>query len=203
MNAQQVIKEQAEIRLNELSFALLGVLLRQPCTGYDAVKALEKFRPVKISQVYPLLSDMEARGLLVSKEVVQKSRPNKKVYHTTDLARVVLRDWLDNPTDAPVQRDEFVSKAYSMWCGAPEQRKRLLEGRLAWLQSEIEFFDGRMRVLHSEYGELVDDPDTWQFCRNVLMARRLMLYHDEILWCHRTLARLESQTVGQKLEVET
>ena len=60
-----------DIRLNKLSYNILGVLVRQPTSGYDVVRALEKFRPVNISQVYPLLSEMETQGLLTSDEVVQ------------------------------------------------------------------------------------------------------------------------------------
>lgn len=184
----------ADIKINKLAYRLLGVLSRKPSTGYDIVKALEKFRPVQISQVYPLLTEMESLGLLTSKEVIQSGKPNKKIYQPTHLADEVIRGWIRSETAEPLQRDDFVAKVYSLWKGLPEERVQLIQQRLIWLESEVTYFTDCVHELHGLHGELVSDPNTWQFCRDVLMARRLVLYNEEILWCHRVLHKLKLNT---------
>ncbi|MCB1389455.1 MAG: helix-turn-helix transcriptional regulator [Rhodobacteraceae bacterium] len=179
-----------DIRLNKLSYNILGVLVRQPTSGYDVVRALEKFRPVNISQVYPLLSEMETQGLLTSDEVVQEGKPNKRVYSTTPLAHRVLRHWIDQPTEPPVLRDDFLSKVYSLWTCTPAEREKVVRDRIAFLEHETAHFRLQLRDLHAEFPDEASDPECWQFCRNVLMARRIQLYSDELLWCEGLLRKL-------------
>ncbi len=184
------MKKNTTIKINPLSYRLLGVLVRGPISGYDIAKALEKFRPVKISQVYPALSDMESKGLLVSEEIEQTGKPNKKIYYTTELADEALRTWISDATEEPSVRDDFLAKFYALWKAFPDQRQQLLDERLAWLNSEIIFFEASLRKLHVDHGDLTDDPACWQFCRSNLFHRRLVLYREEVLWCHRILNKL-------------
>lgn len=178
------------VRLNKLSFSVLGVLARQPNSGYDVVKALERLRPVKISQVYPLLAEMEAAGILRAEEIVQDGKPNKKIYTLTDLGHQVMRAWIASETEVPVIRDDFVSKVFSMWMSPAADRAALIADRITWLNSEIAFFEARLQELHVEFGTAAEDPDQWMFCRNMLYRRRLVLYREELLWCERVRAEL-------------
>lgn len=181
----------AQIRINRLGYTLLGVVLREPTSGYEVVKALEKFRPVNVSQVYPLLAEMEEKGLLESEEIRQEGKPDKKVYRATPLARAVVQDWIDGPTQEAVIRDDFTGKVYSFWTAGPEAKRRLIHERIEWLDREIRFFADHLSSLHKTFGTTVDDPGQWPFSRDILMRRRLALYHEERLWCHRVLERLD------------
>ena len=180
-----------DYQLNRLSYNILGVLLREPKSGYEIVSALEKFRPVNISQVYPLLASMEEKGLLTSVVIVQIGRPDKRIYNPTPRATEVLRDWIAEPTDEPVLRDDFLSKVYSFWICDTAQKRAVIEERIAWLDSEIAFFSECIDVLHAQHRPDVHDPDKWPFCREILMQRRLVIYREERLWCLRVLSRLD------------
>lgn len=182
----------AGLKLNKLCYNILGVLIREPCSGYDVVRALEKFRPVNISQVYPLLAEMEAKGLMSSVEVVQEGKPNKRIYRPNDLARRVLQHWIAQPTEDPVLRDDFLVKMYSLWACPDAQRRDVLRARIARLEGEIDYFRERLRELHRAYPEQTLDPDSWQFCRDVLMQRRIRLYSEEVLWCEGVLRKLDN-----------
>jgi len=188
----RIDRQIAGLKLNKLCFNILGVLLREPCSGYDVVRALEKFRPVNISQVYPQLAEMEAKGLLTSVEVVQEGKPNKRIYRPNALAHRALQHWIAQPTEDPVLRDDFLVKMYSLWACPDAQRRDVLLARIARLEGEIDFFRERLRELHRTYPKQTLDPDSWQFCRDVLMQRRIRLYSEEVLWCHGVLHKLEA-----------
>lgn len=181
----------SEFKINKLGYRILGVIARAPQSGYDIVKALIKFRRVNISQVYPIVTEMEAHGMLRCEEVVQSGKPNKKVYHLLQPGRALLQDWIAGPTDPPEPRDEFVAKVFSLWTARPQDRARLIHERLGQLDTEMAYFSGKLDALHSEHSDSTQDPETWQFCRNILMQRRMALYRDEIQWCHEVLRKLE------------
>lgn len=187
----ETLRAATDIRINRLSYRLLGVLLREPTSGYEVVKALEKFRPVNISQVYPALSGMEEKGLLISEEIVQEGKPNKKIYHATPLAHEVVRQWIDSPSHETVVHDDFIAKVFSFWTAGTDAKRALIMERIEYLDSEITYFGEKLTDLHLEYGDAVLDPEHWPFSRDILMRRRLALYHEERLWCHRILERLD------------
>ena len=89
-------------KLNTLCYQILGVLLRQPRSGYDIVKQLENIRPVKTSQVYPTLARLEKDGLVVSIDVAQEGRPNKRVYSPTEAGKQELTQWIGQEPEPPV-----------------------------------------------------------------------------------------------------
>lgn len=179
------------LKINKLGYRILGVLARAPQSGYDIVKALVRFRPVNISQVYPILTEMEAAGLLSAQEVVQSGKPNKKIYRLMPQAEELLREWIKSPTAPPEPRDEFVAKLYSLWKLPAHERAALLHTRLAWLHSEVAYFSEQLEALQALHGAASADPENWQFCRHILMTRRVALYREDIQWCHDVLRALE------------
>lgn len=178
-------------KINKLGFRVLGVIARAPQSGYDIVKSLIKFRPVNVSQIYPIVAEMELQGLLRSEEIVQSGKPNKKVYHLLEPGRAALQGWIASPTAPPEPRDEFVAKVFSLWAAQPQDRESLIRKRVLQIEGEITFFRDKLDELSADYGDLSDDPETWQFCRRILMERRLVLYRNEIQWCHEALRKLE------------
>jgi len=81
-----------------LKFGLLGFLSNQEMSGYDLEKMFNQsigfFWNAKISQVYRDLRTMEKSGWVESNEVIQKGKPNKKVFKITDQGRQELDNWL-------------------------------------------------------------------------------------------------------------
>ncbi len=103
-----------------LQYGLLGLLTYQDATGYDLSKlfrgSLNFFWHAQNSQIYRELGRLEERGLVVSRNVIQSDRPNKKVYSITDLGRKEFSDWLseakveiENPHIAMLMRVFFGS----------------------------------------------------------------------------------------------
>jgi len=67
-------------------------------SGYDLEKLFSKsigfFWHAQISQVYRDLKSMEKSGWVEAKEVIQTSKPNKKIFNITDQGQKALEDWL-------------------------------------------------------------------------------------------------------------
>ncbi|WP_323037596.1 PadR family transcriptional regulator [Pararhodobacter sp.] len=180
------------IRLNPLSYQILGVIARSPSSGYDVMKTLHRLRPVKISQIYKALSTMEAVHLVASQEVIQHGKPNKRVFELTNAGCETLNAWIASPTTPPVLNDSFVSKTFSLWHAPQADRLRLVAERIGWLKAEIAYFQEMQADLHETAAERHLDPDRWEFSRDILVRRHLALHREDLLWCqrlHKTLSR--------------
>jgi DNA-binding PadR family transcriptional regulator len=102
-----------------LEHALLGMIAEAPkTTGYDLVKLFElsvsHFWHAHQGQIYPTLDRMEQAGWIVSRTVIQESRPNRREFSITPVGREVLVAWLRSPYEgarikhAPLVRTRFL-----------------------------------------------------------------------------------------------
>jgi len=183
-------------RLSNLSHQILGVLLREPRSGYDIVKELHSFRPAKTSQVYPTLAELEEGGFVTSVDVDQKGRPNKRVYSVTDTGRAALTDWIGSEPEPPTQRDDFLTMIYSSWTKEPSVVLAMFERRLAYFEELIRSFENTVAALRANFPKEVDDPLHWRFSRYVLVLRRLEIYRLEVTWCHQVMDKLREKMKG-------
>ena len=97
-----------------LKHALLGLLSEGEATGYDLTKMFElsmsHYWHAGHSQIYPLLDDMEKEGLILFEHIVQKDKPNKKVYRLTPPGRAALVAWLKVEPPPSRYKDESLLK---------------------------------------------------------------------------------------------
>ncbi|MGI6258067.1 MAG: PadR family transcriptional regulator [Anaerovoracaceae bacterium] len=81
-----------------LKHGLLGLLTYGSATGYELNKrfqdSLSFFWKGSTSQIYRELNAMEGMGWLTSEYVIQKGKPNKRVYTITEEGRTELRGWI-------------------------------------------------------------------------------------------------------------
>lgn len=81
-----------------LFFGILGLLTYKDSTGYDLTKTFEdslnNFWHAQSSQIYRELNRMEKEGLVVSRSIIQESRPNKRLYSITEAGRKAFSQWL-------------------------------------------------------------------------------------------------------------
>lgn len=106
---------------------LLALLAKEPAHGYELKTRLEKvfgeaYPSPNIGQIYVTLQRLERDGLVRSQDVVQTTRPNKRVYELTDAGREAVLAWMDRPSDGPRVRDDFFMKlALSEQAGASDR----------------------------------------------------------------------------------
>lgn len=94
---------------------LLALLAKEPAHGYELKTQLEQifgqaYPAPNIGQIYVTLQRLERDGLVRSQDVVQTTRPNKRVYELTDAGREAVLEWVDRASDGPRVRDEFFMK---------------------------------------------------------------------------------------------
>jgi len=90
-----------------LEHAILGFLNYHPYSGYDLKKifdtSVQHFWPADQSQIYRTLTRLTEQGFAEMERVPQEDRPDRKVYHITEIGRAELINWLTGPPplDAP------------------------------------------------------------------------------------------------------
>ena len=94
---------------------LLALLAKEPAHGYELKNLLEQtfgeaYPSPNIGQIYVTLQRLERDGLVSSQDVVQTTRPNKRVYELTPAGRDALAAWIEDPSDGPRVRDDFFMK---------------------------------------------------------------------------------------------
>jgi DNA-binding PadR family transcriptional regulator len=94
---------------------LLALLAKEPAHGYDLKNQLEHifgqaYPAPNVGQIYVTLQRLERDGLVRSQDVVQTTRPNKRVYELTPAGRDALTVWLEEPSDGARIKDDFFTK---------------------------------------------------------------------------------------------
>jgi DNA-binding PadR family transcriptional regulator len=85
-------------KLSPSAHAVLGLLARQPTSGYElgskAERTIAHFWPITRAHIYAELARLEAAGLVTATEVSQRRRPDKRVYAITEAGEAALDEWL-------------------------------------------------------------------------------------------------------------
>lgn len=124
---------------NTLRYIILGLLGARPMTGYDIKlafdRALASYWNAGNSQIYTTLKNLSAARLVESELIVQKTRPNRKVYHLTPAGREELDRWLQEDVPARFTKDDFLTKLF--FCGETSDEvtlRHLVEHRASLLK---------------------------------------------------------------------
>lgn len=101
--------------LPETTYAVLGLIDKQPGSGYDvsalADRSLGYFWPISRTLVYRELARLERLGWVEAVAVVQDRLPDKRVWSATETGRGALDDWLATPPkDGSTFRSGFLLK---------------------------------------------------------------------------------------------
>ena len=85
-----------------MDLALLGLIAEVPgVSGYDIMKifdlSMAHYWHAHPTQIYPTLDRMEEFGLIKRRNVVQRNRPNKRLYTITPSGERLLIEWLESP----------------------------------------------------------------------------------------------------------
>jgi PadR family transcriptional regulator AphA len=93
-------------RLSDTTYALLGLLTFGEQSGYDLLKLANRsiasfFRVPSKSQIYAELRRLTELGYASEREIIQRRRPNKRLYRITPDGETTLRDWLETSEPEP------------------------------------------------------------------------------------------------------
>lgn len=130
-------------------------------TGYDIKKriqsALSAATNASYGTLYPTLHKLLSEQAVEVQEVMQMSRPSKKVYHITERGRQELIDWLRQPAAADQVKREFLLKLY-LAKGLPDDTLRsLLAKRRDDTEAQLKTLKAEMKSASDRYQEWVID----------------------------------------------
>src|SRR5215468_12254260 len=178
-----------------LEYKLLGLLARQPMSGYDLASHLKQrfvpFGPISHTQIYPALASLEQQGLVRYHIVDQQAvRPNKKVYELTEEGRAALRQWVESPTPLTVFYGEFFLKAYNLSLADPEPMVERFREQAQLHQEQLELYE---QALQSRQLAISAEPKNDDFFE---LTDRLFQYvigfeRNYLAWCQIMLQYLE------------
>jgi DNA-binding PadR family transcriptional regulator len=180
--------------LTTLEAALLGLLDRSTCSGYDISRLFTSTPLAHFSSspgaIYPALKRLERSGLVTaSLDTTTATRP-RRLYVLTEAGAAALNAWVRQP----VTRDELVRDGR-----APILRFSLAEGHLS-SEELIAYLAGFRREVATYLEELA--PYRQEMARKSTLHQRQALehgirsYESQLAWTDETIRLLEQD--GQR-----
>lgn len=97
-----------------LNHVILGLLSREPLTGYEIKKIIQNtpfmYWSGNNNQIYKAFVELLDKGFVTKEVQHQDGSPSKNIYTITDDGLSELNSWLLSVTDAPVYRKQFLIK---------------------------------------------------------------------------------------------
>jgi DNA-binding PadR family transcriptional regulator len=183
--------------MTTLEYKLLGMLARQPMSGYDLASHLKQrlvpFGPISHTQIYPALASLERQGLVRYHVVEQQAvRPDKKVYELTEEGRNALRQWVESPTPLVFLYDEFFLKAYSLWLADPERMIERFREQAQLHREKLAFYEQVLQSQQRAIGAEPEQADSFEE-RDVLFRYVIGYEQNYLAWCQSVLQYLEQR----------
>jgi DNA-binding PadR family transcriptional regulator len=114
---------------NRTQFAILGMLMLEPMSGYDFRKAagqcLGFFWQESYGQIYPTLKKMYEKGYLSRSCEKTDGKPDRYVYSITQKGEEAFHNWLDQKTRIEPKRNELLLKLF--FGGKPDRDEQIQE----------------------------------------------------------------------------
>ena len=183
--------------MNTLAYILLGMLAREPLSGYDLATLLKKhlgpFWAISHTQIYPALAQLVETGFTTYQIIEQQARRlDKKIYQITEAGQVALRAWVESSTSPTVIRDEFLLKAYSLWLADPERMIERFREQAHLHQEQLEQYE--QVVLSQQRAISADSEKADLFELSAVLFQYVIGYeHNYLAWCRSMLQYLEQQ----------
>ena len=179
-----------------LGYALLGLLARQPRTGYDLSVAMQRpigyFWAAGHSQIYPELARLEAARYATHRVVAGPGPRDTKRYSITAAGRRALRDWVASPTRPTPSKDEFLLKVYSLWLVDPPKAASVVRAEADEHRKALREYERLQREVEARHPTLLQDPSTPEFSSYATLRRGLSFEWHVIGWCEWLIAVLET-----------
>lgn len=192
---------------NKTRYAILGMLVMEPMSGYDIKKHIERnlsyFWNENYGHLYPILKRLHADGWVTKQAEENEGKPTRYVYSITELGRRMLADWLTLPVERLPVRNEMLFKLFFGDMVSVESNRQRIADDLTFAdqrQKQLEKLEEELRA------ELDRHKDDVEFRNNgifrfmtVRQARYAAQAH--VQWCRECLDILDGlEDVGDEKE---
>jgi DNA-binding PadR family transcriptional regulator len=180
-----------------LRHAVLAALLDEELSGYQLAKVFDlgvaNFWHAQPQQLYAELTRLEQDGLVTGREVVQDTRPNKRLFRVTGAGLAELEHFTALAARPSFIRDDLVVKVQAADHVDAETLIAQLTERSTFAQAKIDLFG---RLLHTMRGDRTEE----EFLRHgerigpyLTCLRGLAFEHGNRDWCDRTATVLRER----------
>ncbi|MBD7911296.1 MULTISPECIES: PadR family transcriptional regulator [Clostridium] len=178
--------------MRTLKYAILGLINREPLTGYDITKefneGLVNFWYAKHSQIYPELKKLTDEGLISYKTIIQGEKLEKKLYTITEDGKKDLKTWLvkDEPLEQ-TPKDIFRLKAY--FCDEMDN-----ETVLKQFFSQLDKRTEKLQNLEEYINKLsdIDDISSPKFGDYIVLKGAILREKSYIEWLEYCINKIEN-----------
>lgn len=176
---------------NKSRYALLGMLSLAPMSGYDLKKMISwsigHFWNESYPQIYPALKQLTQEGLTTDAVEKQEGRPDRHVYSLTDKGWDELRQWLTEPFEYQVERNELLLKLmFGGFVPVPRNVEHIERHRAVQVQ-RLQIYaqtEARLRATQANHALLPYWLITLSYGKHIAQAM--------LDWCDETLLALEA-----------
>ncbi|MFD7102675.1 PadR family transcriptional regulator [Streptomyces celluloflavus] len=184
-----------------LRHAVLAALLDEELSGYQLAKAFDtgvaNFWHALPQQLYAELAKLEKEGLVAGREVVQDTRPNKRLFQVTDAGLAELDEFATATAKPSFIRDDLFVKVQAADHLDTGVLVAQLTERAVFAEAKAELFDVLLRKMRG-------DRDEEEFLRHgerigpYLTCRRgLDFERSNRDWCRRTAEVLRERQAAR------
>jgi DNA-binding PadR family transcriptional regulator len=176
-----------------LELALLGLIAEgQPCSGYDLVQtfriSMVLYWHAHPGQIYPTLDRMERDGWIAGREVIQRGRPNKRLYSITAEGRRVLLEWLAAPYEPfKMKNPPLLKSRFLAHLGADGSSAKFAEMRDA-MAAYLDELRGYDREFAGKGGPYQDLNGMFVY---FTLRRGIMFAESEVEFCDWAIAEID------------
>lgn len=186
---------------NKSRYAILGLLSLAPQSGYDIKKtvsvSISNFWQESYGQIYPMLRQLTAEGLVLKQVEQQANRPDRHVYELTERGWEELRRWLADPVERQVERNELLLKLFFSHQAAPAVSIAHLQRYRVLLDENLrryEQLEAEIRQQYAGAAGLASWLITLSYGKHT--ARALLD------WCDETIATLGTSEYEARLSIQ-
>ncbi|PZO37791.1 MAG: PadR family transcriptional regulator [Pseudanabaena frigida] len=136
-----------------LAYAILVSLICEPKSGYDLAKQFDGtvgfFWQATHQQIYRELTKLEQQNWISAEAIAQEGRPDKKIFSVTDLGLIHLKEWLLQPSEVAIAKDDFLLKIYAGYLIPGEAITQKIESHRQLHQQQLEIYQAIERNFFS------------------------------------------------------
>ena len=173
--------------MTTLGYAVLGLLAREALSGYDVAQRMKGrvgfFWGAGHSQIYPELARLEGDGFVTHDVVLQKERPDKKVYEITASGLRALKEWVTQPPPHRPTKDELTLKAYSVWLADREEAARLFREEGRRNEEQLARYEEILAWMEREWADDLNRPESPRFASYATLRRGILYERGNAEWC--------------------
>ncbi|MBC9715086.1 PadR family transcriptional regulator [Streptomyces sp. TRM66268-LWL] len=183
-----------------LRHAVLAALLDEELSGYQLAKSFDlgvaNFWHALPQQLYAELAKLEADGLVSGREVVQETRPNKRLFKVTDEGLAELERFAESSAKPSMLRDDLAVKVQSSDLVDTAAVIVQLRERAEFARAKIALFESLLLKFRGERSEEAYLREGERIGPYLTCLGGLVFERGYLEWCERIAGILQARRDG-------